>query len=158
MTSEQKRISLLNYQKAADYFDLQPGEILHHTNPEWRHDDIERYIQWNVEDLEKMTQSEHLKWHWQYNYEERCRKISEGHKGKSSGAKGKHWTLSEETKRKMSIANKGKKLSAETKERMSKSLKGKSHPCSEETKKKISEAVKAYLEKKNNSVSSNMSF
>lgn len=46
--------------------------------------------------------------------------------------------LTEETKRKMSIARKGKKLSDATREKIRQSLMG--HPMSEETKRKLSEA------------------
>lgn len=52
----------------------------------------------------------------------------------------KKWTLSEETKRKMSEAKLGKKISAETRKRMSDAHKGKRH--SEETKAKMSAAKK----------------
>ena len=54
----------------------------------------------------------------------------------SKSMTGKHWKLSEETKRKMSEAKKGK-LSEETKRKMSEAKKGK---LSEETKRKMSEA------------------
>ena len=54
---------------------------------------------------------------------------------------------SEESKRKLSEANKGKKLSEETKKKMSEAKKGKNHPMygkkvSDETKRKMSEANK----------------
>lgn len=51
---------------------------------------------------------------------------------------------SEETKKKISEARKGKKLSEETKKRISEAKRGKHHPNSEETKKKISEAMKGH--------------
>lgn len=57
--------------------------------------------------------------------------------------KGSHMTL--ESRRKISEASRGKKLSPETCRKISEALKGypyKGHPCSEETKKKISEARK----------------
>lgn len=53
---------------------------------------------------------------------------------------GKHWSLSKETKEKMSKAKLGKKVSAETKQRMSEAHKGKKH--SEETKEKMRKAKK----------------
>lgn len=49
-------------------------------------------------------------------------------------------TVSEETKRKISNANKGKQISTETKEKISNTLKG--HKLSDETKQKMSEARK----------------
>jgi uncharacterized protein YlaI len=70
--------------------------------------------------------------------EETKRKISDAEKGKH---------LTEETKKKISIANKGKRCSEETKKKMSNAQKGgKNHNygkhLSEETKKKMSEAKK----------------
>ena len=63
--------------------------------------------------------------------EETRKKMSKARKGKKR---------SEETKMKMSESMKGKKLSKETKRKISKSIKGKKR--SEETKRKISEAKK----------------
>lgn len=73
-----------------------------------------------------------------YLSEEHKRKLSEAHKGKSSGRKGKH--CSEEHKRKLSEKNKGKRHSEEAKKKISEFRKGK--PRLEETKRKISEALK----------------
>lgn len=80
--------------------------------------------------------------------EEYKRKLSESHKGQKAWNKG--IPHSEETKEKLSRANKGKKLSEETKKKISESLKGhfswnkgkKLGPHSEETKRKISELHK----------------
>ena len=74
--------------------------------------------------------------------EETRRKLSYAHKGK------KLKPLSEETKRKMSEAHKskpspfkGRHMSEESKKKMSETKKGKKRgPCSEETRRKISEA------------------
>ena len=68
-----------------------------------------------------------------------------GIKGKPSSRKGKR--VSEETKRKISEANKGRCRTEEAKRKMSEAKKGKTpwnkgKHCSEETKKKLSEAVK----------------
>lgn len=63
--------------------------------------------------------------------EETKRKISESEKGKKR---------SEETCRKISESHKGRHLSEEAKKKMSEARKG--HPVSEETKRKISEAKK----------------
>ena len=67
--------------------------------------------------------------------EEHRRKISEANKGKK---------LSEETKRKLSEAKKGMKRSEETKKKISESLKGRE--LSEEHKRKMSEAKKGMSE------------
>ena len=58
-------------------------------------------------------------------------------KGYNNSLGGESWNCSEETKKKMSEAKKGKHLSEETKKKMSESKKGKY--LSEETKKKLSE-------------------
>jgi len=82
-------------------------------------------------------------------------KLSFSRKGKSSGAKGKHWSkerrikiikaltgkhCSEETKRKIKIANTGKKHTEETKKKIGLSSKGRGFgiPRTEEVKKRIS--------------------
>lgn len=78
--------------------------------------------------------------------EEHKRKLSEAHKGKHSCNKGKK--LSEETKIKISEALKGIKPSDETRKKLSEARKGKK--LSEETKKKMSEAHKG---KKGNKLS-----
>lgn len=90
-TKEQKRISAANYRKASEYFNLQKGEVLHHIDPSWKHNDIERYIQWNIEDLVKMTISEHISLHHKGKVvsEETKRKVSEKMKGKPAWNKGK---------------------------------------------------------------------
>ena len=65
-------------------------------------------------------------------------KMSEAKKGKTPWNKGKKNIYSEETKKKMGIKNKGKKLSEDTKKKISKVLKGRK--LSEEWKKRISES------------------
>lgn len=70
--------------------------------------------------------------------EETKQKMSEAQKGEKNHGFGKH--LSEETKAKLSKANKGKIISEETRKKMSERQKG--VRLSEETKKKISEAHK----------------
>ena len=77
--------------------------------------------------------------------------INNGYNNQTGGSNGKH---TEETKQKISEANKGKKRSEETKKKISESLKGKyggeNSPMygkhhSEETKQKISEANKGKM-------------
>ena len=75
--------------------------------------------------------------------EETKGKISDANKGEKNYWYGKHH--SEETKRKISEAEKGKQLSEETKRKMSESRKGEQHPMygkqfSEEHKRKLSES------------------
>ena len=72
------------------------------------------------------------------------RKISEAMKGKLSNATGKHWKLTDKTKRKISRNSArywlGKHLSEETKRKIGEGNKGKK--LSEEHKKKMSEIMK----------------
>ena len=68
-----------------------------------------------------------------------CYNIADGGKG-GDGSKGKHWKLSEETKKKISEALKGKPKSEEHKRKMSEINKGKHH--SEESNRKRSETMK----------------
>ena len=83
---------------------------------------IERgeYFDISPEDLIFLTKSEHSR------IDSRCKRVSEGQKGRLAWNKGK--TLSEEAKRKMSEANKGKKRSEEAKRKMSEAHKGKQAP------------------------------
>lgn len=108
LTEEQKRISAANHKKAAEFFKLQKGWVLHHIDPEWRHNDIERYILWDPFDLVMMIKADHSRLH---------------NKGERNPLYGKH--RSEETKAKISEAEKGKKQSEETKRKISESRKGK---------------------------------
>ena len=72
--------------------------------------------------------------------EEHKKKLSEAKKGKYAGEKNPMYGKkhSEEVRNKISRAHKGKKMSTETRKRMSESRKG--HLVSEETRKKMSEA------------------
>ena len=130
LTKEQRKISNANHKKAAEFFKLQKGWVLHHIDPDWRYNDIERYILWDPFDLVMMTNEEHTRIH------QRGKNKSEEHRNKiSESLKGKK--LSEETKKKMSEARKGKStwnkglktgsLSEETKKKISTSHKGKKH-------------------------------
>lgn len=87
-----------------------------------------------------LTKSEHMRLHniGKSLSAETRKKMSEANKGKPSCMKGKH--LSAESCKKISEANKGKHRSAETRKKLSEVRKGKHH--SEETRKKMSEANK----------------
>ena len=81
-------------------------------------------------------------------------KVSESHKGKSSGMRGK--THSEETKRKISEAHRGRHNiphSEETKRKISEANRGRHNiPHSEEAKRKMSEARRLYWQKKKENI------
>lgn len=127
MTQEQRKISDINQNKARQYFKIS-GDfnlVLHHIDPSWKENDIERYIQWNPDDLVVMTRSEHAKLHMT----------------------GKKFT--EETCKRMSEAHKGAKYSEERCKMMSELVKGDKNPMygktfSEEHRKRMSEAQKGY--------------
>lgn len=92
-----------------------------------------------------LTSSEHRSLHFKGK--------SSWNKGKSAWNSGKRNVYSEETRRKMSEAKKGKPLSEETKRKMSKVRKGEKNPNfgkhhSEESKRKMSEALKRSWEKR----------
>lgn len=141
MTKEQLLISEKNYRNVRKRLKLSgaiPNNgktyVLHHIDETLRHNNIERYIQWNLYDLEVMEYGEHSKLHMTGKYfsEEHKRKISENHVGMT----GKHH--SEQTKQRMSEAY----------NELVSRFKGKHH--SEEWKKKHSEDMKRrWLEKRN---------
>lgn len=154
-------ISLIeNYEKAkADNF---KGWCIHHrlethnSDGERRPVDItskelialDMYYHRPASELVFLTLSEHVTLHHKGKKkpksEETRRKLSEACKGKQKPP------CSEETRRKLSEAHRGKKLSEETKRKMSEALKGKNKgkKLSEETKRKMSEARKAYFARK----------
>lgn len=94
--------------KAADYYNLPKGWVLHHKDESLKYKDPERYHQWRIEDLVPMSKSDHRKIH---------------SKGDKNVNYGKH--LSKETKEKLREANLGKCLSEETKEKIGAAWRGK---------------------------------
>lgn len=112
---------------------------------------LDMYYNRPASELIFMRHSEHTSLH---HKGKRCGPLSENHKRKISEAmKGKHWTLSEEMRKRISEGHKGKsnhregkKLSEETKRKISNTLKGYKH--SEEFKRKLSEKVILYREYK----------
>ena len=91
-----------------------------------------------------LTPAEHRRLHNMNMSEETRRKMSEAQKGEKNHFFGKHH--SDETRRKLSEAKKGKKrkpFTEETRKKISEAQKGKKHgPMSEEHRRKISESVK----------------
>ena len=87
MTKEQKYKNYKNHKKAREYFGIE-GEknlVLHHIDWTLRHNNIERYIEWNPEDLVVMTKSEHRKLHNElqgnpFSFPEVIKKISDTYK------------------------------------------------------------------------------
>lgn len=63
LTEEQKVIFRDSYNAAVAFFGLEKGQVLHHVNPDLKQNDIDRYIQWNPEDLVVMTKAEHAALH-----------------------------------------------------------------------------------------------
>lgn len=173
MTEEQKKISRRNHHMAWCYFkeegllpeDAKPYEwVLHHIDTTMKYTNIERYIQWRIEDIVPMTVGEHTKLHWQLDHDERCKKMSETHKERGTrppSRKGvklteehkrkisethKGFVYSEESRKRMSEAHKGIKFTEEHRANISKSMIGNQHskgkPRDEEAKARMSEAAK----------------
>lgn len=112
MTKEQQLLSIRNRNKATKYFESiypwfknrKPYQyVLHHKDERLRHTDIERYIEWRIEDLEILTNEEHSKYH---------------NKGENNPMYGKHH--SEETKAKL----RGRIVTEEARMKQSASTKG----------------------------------
>ena len=69
MTKEQEKISCKNRIKARHLLGIYGRKdlALHHIDPSWKENDIERYIQWNLEDLVIMNFAEHSRLHQKLN-------------------------------------------------------------------------------------------
>ena len=146
LTVEQRKIYRHCLYEATKYFNVQKGYVLHHKDITMRETNLERYIQWLPEDLVVMSKGEHTKLHHtgSKRSEETRKKMSEADKGNQKWL-GKHHT--EESKKKMSEAHKNKTLSEEHKKHIgeaNKGRKGSQHWLgkhhSEETKQKMREA------------------
>ena len=65
LTKEQRSSSRKNNREAWKHFypegngKAKPGCLLHHKDPSWKTNDIERYLQWNIDDLMMLTVKEH---------------------------------------------------------------------------------------------------
>ena len=118
----------------------------HHMTETWWHctrkELIENECYYNRKACELifLTPEEHKRLHMKgvTRSEETKKKISEANKGRITWNKG--LTLSEETRKKMSEAKKGKIVSEETRKKMSEAHKGLT--LSAETRRKLSEAAK----------------
>ena len=154
-TEEQYYESLRNHKKVTEQLKVPSGYVLHHRDPAWKREDPARYVKWNLEDLELMTKSEHTKLHntgiknpmyGRKHSEESKNKMrgtfSEEHKQKLRDAwmERRKKPISEETRKRMSQASKGKKHSENTKQKIRESKLG--HVVSEECRNKISETKK----------------
>ena len=144
-TREQRRISRHFHVLACLHFfgtqRVKSGWVLHHKDETLMMRDPERYIQWRIEELVPMTISEHVSHHKVGN------KYFQGHKHtaetieKMKQAKSQ---ISEETRQKQREARLGKKLSQETKFKISQANIGnKKHlgkKCSEKSRQRMREA------------------
>lgn len=77
----------INHDKARRYFGILGNNdlVLHHVDTTLRHTNIERYEEWNPEDLIVMTRSEHMLLHQSWGHPqtlETRQKISNSTKGK----------------------------------------------------------------------------
>jgi len=131
-----------NEHNPSDKIQPNDGYSIHHIN--------EDYLDNRIENLQKMTNSEHIRLHHKgvKKSKEHVEKVAKANRGK---------VRSEETKKNISDSLKGRKLPREQKQKISNTLKsldkdnpnmktrfkkGVSTPKSEETRKKMSEAGK----------------
>ena len=122
---------------------------LHHRREISEHKSKKQLITENLyygipaSDLIFLEQREHMRLHREGKHlsEETKKKLSDANKGEKCYMYGK--PKSDETRRKMSNAKKGKHISAESRQKMSDAKKGK--PKSAETKQKMSDANKGKL-------------
>lgn len=82
---ELNQVENKNHQRARNYF-ISTGQIpwddsskyvLHHKDITLKHNDIERYRQWNIEDLEVMTNPDHQKLHRKLELESRQNSLTD---------------------------------------------------------------------------------
>lgn len=131
MTKEQSYISYHNHKIAKKHFNLPKGWVLHHINPDWKKNDVERYIQWNIDDLQPMTRGDHQRLHMalavergdtkKYGHaitDEEKRHLSELYKGRPSPNKGNHYHKTPEAIEKTRQAHLGSHRSEESKQKM----------------------------------------
>ena len=85
LTVEQRKIYRHCLYEATKYFNVQKGYVLHHKDITMRETNLERYIQWLPEDLVVMSKVEHIKLHHtgSKRSEETRKKMSEADKGKT---------------------------------------------------------------------------
>lgn len=66
-SEEQQKQSIINNKKAREYFGItnRSDLHLHHINPDWKYNDVDRYVKWDYEngDVVVMTASAHIKLH-----------------------------------------------------------------------------------------------
>lgn len=98
------------------------------------------YFHRPAEELIFLEHGEHIRLHMANLSEDTRKKMSEANRGEKNPMFGRHWHQSEETRKKLSEAKKGKPKSVETRKKLSEANRGK--PKSTETRKKISEARK----------------
>ena len=148
------------------------GYVLHHKDKTLINTDVDRYLEWRIEDLVMLTNEEHSRfhmsgennheygktgilapWYGRVHTDEEKQKISEAHKGK---------IVSEETKLKISNSRKGitspRKgchLSEETKQKLRMARLGKH--LSDDTKNKIKNSWNNYSEEKRESIRQKLS-
>ena len=155
-----------NRKKAWEYFittgaipaDRKNEYVLHHKDTTLKANDRERYDEWRIEDLVPLTRAEHAALHStgreipEETRQKMGEKIAEWYATHVHPNQGKH--LKEETRRKISEAQKGKKLTSEQRAKAIAALeeyraehpggnnKGRTYPA--EFGRKVSAALKEY--------------
>lgn len=125
------RLHNKNWKEARRHFNIEgdPNMVLHHIDDTLKHNDLDRYLEWRLEDLIAIPNGEHSRIHnlGKTVSEETRSKMSRNH----VGFLGKHHT--EETKKKISAIHKGKPKSEETRRKMKENhaiIRGADHPSS----------------------------
>ena len=102
LSNSMSAISKRNQRKAYKYFEsisvlptnrTKNEYVLHHKDPELKHNDLMRYIEWNIDDLVVLTRSEHSRlhntgntYHTGHQHSETTKElISSNRKGKNLG-------------------------------------------------------------------------
>lgn len=133
-TDEQKKISNRNRDKLRKELGIKGDRtlVLHHKDTTMKFNNVDRYIEWNKEDVEVMTLSDHTKLHCQlFMNEEYKQNMSEMKKGQTAWNKGKHFkctkkrrSRTEDEKQYTSELMKNIERTDEWKANISKALKG----------------------------------
>lgn len=137
LTKEQRKISAINNEKAwirLGYPDRKSrkGLVLHHIDTNLLYTNVDEYIKW--EEVVVMTVKDHMTLHNKLRAPENSKRM----KGNTPWNKGLTGCYSEESLKRFSEAQKGKKRSDETRRKISERNKG--HIVTEETREKISSA------------------
>lgn len=120
MTEEQMKISAKNRDLRRKELGIKGNKnlVLHHKDTTLRHNNVERYIEWRLEDIEILTKSQHSSLHLALRnkariYEHRepwnkgkhfKHKDNSNYQGPKPWLRGRHYEVTDEAKAKISLA------------------------------------------------------